>query len=206
MELGTVKTPPAGGAPRAELTDLALAEMAAAGDAGARRALLGRVLTRVRTTIRYVSGDDRDQDDLVQLALVQILSSARTFRGESTLAAWADRIAVRTALRQLARRRRKEQLVAFEEAPEAGPIDTGDEHARLAMRRRLAVHLGALSPERRTVVALRLVHGYGIDEIAAMTETGRNTVRDRLAHGRRELAKRLERDPAFGRWVGAVRS
>jgi RNA polymerase sigma-70 factor, ECF subfamily len=196
----------AAGATRARQDDLALAEAAAAGDTGARRALLARVLSRVRATVRYVSADDRDQDDLVQLALVQILASARTFRGESSLAAWADRIAIRTALRHLARRRRKEQVVCLEEAPDAGPVEAVDEHARLAMRRRLAVHLGALSPTLRAVVVLRLVHGYGIDEIAEMTETGRNTVRDRLVHGKRKLAKRLEKDPVFRRWVSSVES
>jgi RNA polymerase sigma-70 factor (ECF subfamily) len=194
---------PVAGAP-AHADDLALAAAAASGDATARRALLSRVLPRVRATVRYVSGDDRDQDDLVQLALVEILSSAQSFRGLSSIAAWADRIAVRTALKQIQRRRRKEQIVTLEDAPDAGPVDAADEHARLAMRRRLAAHLGALSPERREVVVLRLVHGYGIDEIAAMTETGRNTVRDRLVHGRRQLAKRLEKDPVFRHWVSSV--
>jgi RNA polymerase sigma-70 factor, ECF subfamily len=194
--------------PNAHAHDVRLAQSAATGDPAAARELLGRVLDRVRSTVRYISGDDRDQDDMVQLALVEILRSIGSFQGTGSLAAWVDRIAVRTALKQLARRRRKERVVGLEEDADAThpePWVVNDEHARLAMRRRLAHHLGALSAERRAVVALRMVHGYGIDEIAQMTGARRNTVRDRLAHGRRELEQRLARDPVFGHWVESGR-
>jgi len=39
-----------------------------------------------------------------------------------------------------------------------------------------------------------LVHGYSIQEIAAMTATNFNTVRDRLRVGRAELRKLVETD------------
>ncbi|MDD5307682.1 MAG: RNA polymerase sigma factor [Deltaproteobacteria bacterium] len=196
------------GSPNPHADDLRLAQAAATRDAAAARELLGRVLDRVRATIRYVSGDDRDQDDMVQLALVEILRSAGAYKGIGALSAWVDRIAVRTALKQLARRRRRERVVALEDGTDAPPPESwaaDEEHARLAMRRRLAHHLGALTAERRAVVTLRMVHGYGIDDIAEMTGAPRNTVRDRLAHGRRELERRLTRDPVFRHWVESGR-
>jgi RNA polymerase sigma-70 factor (ECF subfamily) len=69
------------------------------------------------------------------------------------------------------------------------------------MRRHLARQLGRLSPERRSVLVLRLVHGYAVDEIAELTGAPLNTVRDRLARGRRQLRGMLEKDPAFAGWV-----
>ncbi|HUT77982.1 MAG TPA: RNA polymerase sigma factor [Polyangia bacterium] len=179
-------------------SEVALAREAATGDPRAQRLLLDGLLDRVRVTVRYLSGDHRDQDDWVQLALMEILRAVAGFRGESSLAAWADRIAIRTAMRQLKLRRRRDGRVTLdpEAAPSPGP-GPGLEHDRLAMRRRLARHLGALDPECRAVVVLKLVHGHSIDEVAALTEAPPNTVRDRLARGRRLLRGKLSADPAF---------
>jgi DNA-directed RNA polymerase specialized sigma24 family protein len=46
-----------------------------------------------------------DADDATQVALVEILKAAPSYRGESSLEAWADRIAVRVAI-GVARERR----------------------------------------------------------------------------------------------------
>jgi DNA-directed RNA polymerase specialized sigma24 family protein len=62
------------------------------------------------------------------------------------------------------------------------------------LRRRLAQHLQVLPAQRRVVVLLRFVHGYSIEEIAAITETRPNTVRDRLRVGKQELRRALLED------------
>lgn len=180
-------------------TEPDLARAASTGDPRAQRLLLEGLLERVRVTVRYLSGDHRDQEDWVQLALLEILAAAGSFRGESSLAVWADRIAVRCAMRQLKLRRNRDARVVLDPADGTPPPEAlaRDEHQRLALRRRLAVHLGALKPELRAAVVLKLVHGYSVGEIAGMTDLPPNTVRDRLARGRQLLRRRLAIDPVF---------
>jgi RNA polymerase sigma-70 factor (ECF subfamily) len=132
---------------------------------------------------------------------VQILRSAHTFRGECTLEYWADRIATRTAMRELRRRKRREQV-----EPQALVMTTprpgADVEADLArVRTRLSQLLGKLTPERRTAVVLHHVQGYGIAEVAEMTDSPVNTVRDRLRVGRKQLRKRILSDPALRGWL-----
>jgi RNA polymerase sigma-70 factor (ECF subfamily) len=182
--------------------DLALTHAAGSGDRGARRVLAERLLERVRTTVRYISADDRDQDDWVQIALLEILRSAGSFQGSGTLESWADRIAIRSAMRHLKRRRRREIVVALDADPRDEPvINPPAGHARMAIRRQVARILGGISDDRRACVVLRLLYGYSIDEIAAMTEAPRNTVRDRLKRGRKQLKEKARRDPLLKEWV-----
>ena len=90
--------------------DLSLAKAAADGDPGAQKDLVHSVISSIRKTLAYISSNPSDVDDLTQLALIQVLKSAKNFRGESALTYWADRIAVRTAARQFEKRRRRENL------------------------------------------------------------------------------------------------
>jgi RNA polymerase sigma-70 factor (ECF subfamily) len=184
--------------------DLDLTCAAAVGDRRARRQLAERLLDRVRTTVRYVSADDRDQDDWVQIAMIEILRSARTFQASGSLESWADRIAIRSAMRHLKRRRRKETVVELDADPHYEPTSNPSEgHTRLMIRRQIARLLGTLSEERRACVVLRLVYGYSIDEIAEMTAAPRNTVRDRLKRGRKQLKDKVRRDPLLKEWVNS---
>ena len=188
----------------ARASEIELARSAALGDQAARRAVVGMLLDRVRATVMYLSAGDRDADDCVQLSLLEILSALPGFRGDSPLAAWADRIAVRTALRVLKRRRFREARVAL--AAEPLPTAEGerdDPRVRLEVRRRLAAHLDALDLDVRSTVVLKLVHCYSVDEIAGVMGVPRDTVKGRLKRGRKLLRRRLERDPALMGWARA---
>jgi RNA polymerase sigma-70 factor (ECF subfamily) len=181
-----------------------MTQAAAAGDRDARRLMAERLLDRVRTTVRYISADDRDQDDWVQIAMIEILRSARTFQASGSLESWADRIAVRSAMRHLKRRRKKERVVELDADPRYEPvINPSEGHTRMAVRRQVARLLGTISGDRRTCVVLRLVYGYSIDEIAKMTGAPRNTVRDRLKRGRKQLKEKVRRDALLKEWVNS---
>ena len=183
--------------------DRELARAAAAGDRQARRVLLDRLLDRVRITVSCLNGGAADTDDLVQVSLIQILRSIGSFRGVSRLETWADRIAVRTAMRLIKSRRRRPEValdrVSVDQA-DTGPGPEG-ELARRQISRRLAALLGRLSPERRSVVTLCLVHEYRVSEIAEITGAPLNTVRDRLRVGRKQLRKMIAGDPVLADWM-----
>jgi len=184
--------------------ELELARRAASGDPSARRAVVGLLLDRVRTTVKYLSAGDRDADDCVQLSLLEILAALPGFRGESPLSPWADRIAVRTSMRVLKRRRFRESRVALVAEPLPGPgANREDPRVRLEVRRRLAGHLEVLDLDARSTVVLKLVHGYSVDEIAGLMDVPRDTVKGRLKRGRKILRRRLEQDPALVGWAQA---
>src|SRR5689334_16582344 len=111
---------------------------AVAGDRAATAALLAELLPRARNVVRFLLRGDSEVDDFAQNALIQVLRSLPSFRGESSLTTWVDRITVRTVLRQLGRRQReREQRVRLE--PELRTLHVSvPEGDAYAARRRLA--------------------------------------------------------------------
>lgn len=195
-----------GPTPRADRSsDVALAQAAGRSEEKAVRELAERLFDRTRVTVRYLCGNDRDADDLAQISLLEVLRSAGSFRGESSLERWADRITTRTSLRRLKRRRFREGIVALSEDPSASIRGAAPpEMERSLLRQRLATLLGTLSPERRAVVTLHWVLGYRVAEIAEMMETPVNTVRDRLRVAKRQLRSRIQKDPGLADWARSV--
>lgn len=195
---------PTGAGAERRAADLGLATEAARGDATARRRLAGRLLDRVRRTTAYLAGPGGEAEDLAQVALIKVLTSAGSFRGECTLEFWADRIAVRTVMKSIHKLRRRERLRAAIHDPEPWSPGTDERVARLLLQRRLAAKLQELAPERRAAIVLHHVEGYGVGEIAALTDAPVNTVRDRLRQGRKQLRKKIKADPALRDWVEAM--
>lgn len=185
--------------------EIALAVAAGRGDPSARRALVERVLDRTRRVVRYLVGSKIDADDVVQIALLQILGSARAYRGECSLEFFATRIAVRVAMRELRRWRRRERPTDVVDSSAATGPGADEEAGLRRLRARLAAQLGKLSPERREAVVLHHVEGYGLPEIAEISGAPLNTVRDRLRIGRRQLRQRILADPEIRDWLKAGR-
>ncbi|MDY0002720.1 MAG: RNA polymerase sigma factor [Polyangia bacterium] len=185
--------------------DLLLTQAVGSGDPQATRVLAERLFDRMRATVHYLCGGDRDADDLSQLALVEVLRSAHGFRGDCPLERWADRIAVRTALRELRRRRWREKIVNLSDDPVPADRAAPDERIfRRFLRRRLAGLLAKLTEDRRAAVMLHWVHGYSVAEIAEITESPVNTVRDRLQVAKRQLRTLINKDPGLSEWAQSV--
>ncbi len=186
--------------PRYE-SETALAERAAGRDRQAERDLVDLLRDGVRRTVFYLVGSDRDADDMTQMALIEILSSVRSFRGDCSLKYWADRITVRCAMRALKKRRRREALLNDMEMEETTPPDAEADACRGWLQQRMARLLQQLSRDCRTALVLHHVQGYKISEIAALTGARVNTVRGRLRTGRKRLGRYIDEDPALKEWV-----
>lgn len=178
------------GSPNAALE---LVSLAAAGDPMAQRRLIDRLQRRVHGISLAILGNASDAEDTTQTGLLEILKSAGTFRGENLLA-WADRIAVRTAIRQA--RQRRIRAMQYE-----GRADLDDVAGRVeessfedAIPHTLVEYLALLPEARRVVVVLRHVMEYSIEEIAELTEVSPNTVKDRLLNARAQLRRLIRRD------------
>lgn len=159
----------------------------------ARDALTRRLGPRVRKLVASFVRNDADAEDASQAALIEILRAMPSFRGESRLEAWADRIAVRTAIRLARTRRllavRRHDAVDPDELPSPSVDDGGD-----ALPRSLRAYLDALPEVRRSVLVLRHALGYSVQEIAELTGTSVNTVKDRLLAARHEVRRMVRRE------------
>jgi RNA polymerase sigma-70 factor (ECF subfamily) len=178
--------------------DLQLMTQVAASDPVASRTLAKRLVGRVHRVSKSILRSPADADDAAQQSLIEILSSAKSYRGDSSLERWSDRIVVRTSLR-FARSRQKigareEDDTALESAPVEAPASDLTEEAP----RNVKAYLEQIPEAQRDALVLRHVLGYSIPEIAEMTEVSPNTVKDRLLRGSREMRRLIRRDVAIG--------
>jgi RNA polymerase sigma-70 factor, ECF subfamily len=185
--------------------ELELAAAAARHERLAERRVVELLMDRVRAIAHYLEAGDPDAEDDAQLAMVEILGSLGSFRGDSPMVRWADRIAVRTIRRHLARRRARERTVVRGTDLEQIRAQAGSAEARLSddrLRERVAALLAKLKPNQRTALVLKLLLGHTIEEISEITGANRFTVDYRLRHGREQLRRMMRADPLIRAWSG----
>jgi RNA polymerase sigma factor (sigma-70 family) len=183
--------------------DLAL--RAAAGDLEATQALLGYLVPVIRRVVAGVMGAAHaDFDDVAQQSLIAVLGALPSFRGECSPAGYASRIAFRVALRARKQRGREQnRLDAFargtpdESAP--SPVEVSGAQRRRELLREL---LARLPEEQAETLALRVVLGWSLDEIASATGAPTNTVRSRMRLAKDALRKSIEKSPGLCEELG----
>ena len=150
---------------------------------------------RVRTVAMAILGHAEDAEDAVQCTLLEVLRSAPSFRGGS-LYAWTDRIAVRTAARHA--RRRRVRAAHFDDGTSVEGVSGRPERPspQHSIPRPILDYLAELPEARRTALVMRHVLEYSVDEIAELTETAPNTVKDRLLQARRQVRRRIRQEVA----------
>lgn len=176
-----------------------LAEAAARGDVTATAALLKELAPGIVRTAQSLLGPTHPEvDDVVQQALIGLVQALPSFRNECAVAHFAARIVTRTAFvssrRARVRADRREDGVdvdALESAEAAEPVDA-------ERRRRLVRQLLATLPEEQAeTLALRVVLGFSLEEVAEATGVPLNTVRSRVRLAKLALKKRIEADPVI---------
>jgi RNA polymerase sigma-70 factor (ECF subfamily) len=199
----TTSPGPSGGAAAAavlapESEAMALAREAAAGSSLATGRLLRLLAPRLGSVVRAIMGATHpDRDDALQLALIAFVQALPAFRGECDPAGYASTIAVRTALatRKRARARgAREESVAVEPDDPVSPGDLADARRRKDILRQL---LSALPPEQGEALAMRVVLGWSLEEIATHMRAPVNTVRSRLRLAREAMKRRIEADASL---------
>jgi RNA polymerase sigma-70 factor (ECF subfamily) len=210
MNDGTsASTPTARGqqsSPSGESAPMALARAASAGDARATRQLLELVGPRLSAVTRVVLGPAHpDADDALQQSLIAFVQALPSFRGDCEPARFAARIAVRTALaarrRAVARQVRHDDLVdpdALPDWPEASAA-TAMAERRGALVREL---LEGLPEEQAESLALRVVLGWTLDEVASAMGVPVNTVRSRVRLAKEAMRRRIQADPVLREMLG----
>jgi RNA polymerase sigma-70 factor (ECF subfamily) len=151
----------------------------------------------------YGNVRDDDLEDFAQEALLRILASLDTFRGESRFTTWAQKIAVRLALTELRRKRWKDvsldELTLDEVGAEFLPRFTADPSAgpeQQAMQRVLLEQLGRVMAQelterqQRALVAV-YIQGMPMEETARRMDTNRNALYKLLHDARQRLKERI---------------
>jgi RNA polymerase sigma-70 factor (ECF subfamily) len=194
----------AGSAPEPSLDDSQLLEALRRGDPSAATALHDRARPQVdRTIARLLGRSDVDRDDIAQLAMIELVTSASRFRGDCSLDGWISILTARVVYKQL--RRRKLERKIFEAPVEEHdlPAAVGRSSERGALARdlieRVRKHLDGIDPNKAWTFLLHDVYGYDLREIADITGASVAAAQTRLTRGRRELHERIASDPELAR-------
>jgi RNA polymerase sigma-70 factor (ECF subfamily) len=182
--------------------DLALAQRAADGDRAAQRELFARLKVAVHHTLFRILGSNRDLEDLIQDAFLEIFRALPSFRGDSSLPRWSQTIATRTAY--LAMQRRKPTPVDLDDVEEE-VVDRDPDAHRVALAKQAAKRLYAaldkLDPKMRIAFALAAIDGLPLQEVAELTESSLVATKTRVWRARREVMKRAQKDPVLASYV-----
>ena len=167
------------------------------------RAILVRGLTAALAN-RFPSDLESNVEDFVQDALLKVLDSVDTFRGESRFTTWAQKIAVHVAFSELRRRRWKDvslqSLIETDEGDEYTPAiltDPGTSPEREATQRDVYEILERLIHEelterQRTAMLALMQGGMPMEEVALRMDTNRNALYKLVHDARKRLQQRLE--------------
>lgn len=175
-----------------------LAERATRGDTDAIAKLLRLVAPGMLRTAHALLGRAHpDVDDVAQQSMIALVQALPSFRGECSPAHFANSITTRFAL--AARRRQTTRAGRTDDAVE---VDTLFSDARsavdhvLAEKRRAAIRelLATLPEVQAETLALRVVLGLSLGEVAAATGVPLNTVRSRIRLAKEALIERIEAD------------
>ena len=91
--------------PTIDTATVELCRRASAGDRAAQRVLFRDLKRPMHATLYRVLGSNRQVEDLLQEAFIELFRSLPSYRGEAKLTTWADRITTRVAYRYLRRQR-----------------------------------------------------------------------------------------------------
>lgn len=193
-----------------DLSDAALAQHVAAGEAGALEALMRRYNRPLYRAARSILKNDADAEDVVQQAFLQAYRTIGAFRGEARLSTWLTRIAINEALARARKYRRRAEIIPIasdvaleaesaEELPMPQDAVEAPESAawRAEVRRLIERRIDALPDALRSVFVLRALEEMTVEETSACLGVPEATVRTRYFRARGLLREALAREIDF---------
>lgn len=185
--------------------DRELAARCAAGDRAAQREVFLGQRDRVHRTLFRILGSNRDMEDLVQEAFLEVFRSIVRFRGDSTLATWCATLATRVAWAYIGRR--KPPSASLDLVPDIAD-DASNARDHVAARdaaRRLYAALDKIPIAQRVPFALATIEGLPLAEVAALTRSTLVATKTRVWRARRDLERRAAKDPILNAYLAELR-
>ena len=170
-----------------------LARRASSGDRAAQRELFRQLRSRVHGTLYRVLGSNEYMEDLLQESFIEIFRSLPHYRGESLLQTWADRIAARVAYHHL--RRKKAGREKAMPTVQLHVVGSPEEHAhhREGLERLYGL-FRRMKAEDHVALALFMVDGRSLEEVAAIMGVTVVAAKNRVSRARRKLYDAARKD------------
>lgn len=194
----------------AYVEDVLLVDRCLTGEPAATRELFRRHQKRVHACLYRVLGSNRDMDDLLQDAFLQVFQSLRGWRAEASLATWIDRVSVRVAYRYLTTRGRRVPTAALDDEDGAAIDEAIHLHggARRQLARdgvkRLYAALDMLSPAARLAFTLHEIDGRSISEVAELVGSSVTATKLRVWRARKSIEAAAAGDAVLREFLGAA--
>ena len=177
---------------RDDAPDSDLIEQTRSGNTDAFRVLVRRYEAVVAATVIGMLGRCPEAQDVGQQVFIRFFRSINDFRGDASLKTYLTRIAINLSLNELKRRRRSvERFSALDEQlDEPATADWNDdaEIEKSEKVRLVNAAIDRLDDPFKSVVVLRMIHGYSVKETAELLDVPSGTVLSRLARAQKKLA------------------
>src|ERR1041384_5739608 len=177
--------------------DLELARRAASGDRSAQRELFIEQRANVHRALFRILGSNREIEDLLQDAFIEIFRPLHSVRGDSTRGRWCQTIGIGVAYLAISRRRPPAVELALVEETVANETELPRHVQVREATRRLYAALHRTEAKQRVAFALAAIDGKSLAEVAELTHSSVFAVKTRVWRARRELMRRAGKDAAL---------
>ncbi len=204
-ELGAVGSAARGGGVRSAV-EIEFIERLKEGDAPAFDTLVLRFSNDIYALLFRLTEDAEEAADLTQETFLSAFKAIKKFRGEADLKTWLFRIAINESRNRFRRGERRfrgktdsldapigESEQSLSETISGNAASPEDTTLRRERERQLAKALRDLPEIFREAVVLCDIEGLSYEAIATALDVNLGTVKSRIARGREELRKKLER-------------
>src|SRR5688500_18526233 len=172
------------------------------GDELAFSEIVDRYQSKVFSIIYGILRNHNDAEDIAQQVFAKIYFSIRSFDFRSSLLTWIYKITVNECYDYL-RKRKVRKLVyesdfSEEDAHRMENSELASDHkpavdTALAQRDYVWKLLSKVSEEDRSLMLMKEVEGYSVEELAQMTGMNENTIKVKLFRARQKLLKAAQR-------------
>lgn len=180
----------------------ALVRRAQAGDETAFQEIVQKYQSKVFSIIHGIVRQRNDVEDIAQQVFYKVFFSIRNFDFRSSLITWIYKITVNECFDYL--RKKKVRKLVYEsdlsedEVRRVENTEPATERApgadvSLASRDYVTKLMAKVSPEERTLLLLKEVEGYSVEELAGMMNMNENTIKVKLFRARQKLVKASQR-------------
>ena len=200
-------SPPAPPAPA--LDDSELLAALGRGDPSAATALHDRLRPQVERAVRRLLGShDPDLGDVAQQAMIEVVFTIGSYRGDCSLDSWTSAVAAHVVYKHIRRRKVERRIFGRLDADllldARSSSRTGREALVRNMLRRVLAHLDAVDDVKAWAFVLHDVCGYDLREIARITGVTTAAAQTRLIRGRREVHERIAADPELANLLETI--
>jgi RNA polymerase sigma-70 factor (ECF subfamily) len=187
--------------------EVALVRRAQTGDQAAFKLLIEKYQSKVFSIIHGVLRNRNDAEDIAQQVFTKVWFALKGFDFRSSLVTWIYKITVNECYDYLRKQRVRKltyesdlsedearRTTDFEDVRHSGSLaaDSQAEQRQNVMRL-----MERLSEEERTLLMMKEVDGYSVEELAAMNHMNENTVKVKLFRARQKLMKAARKNPSL---------